>query len=271
MTRLLQDQGLTGRNSHYSLVMAFWSPNETHPRRRLLAGVGPDPVTVSFAAAALAGALLFFGLQGLLFAKAPPYALAVGLAAYAVGAVAASWALWRSYPHSVLGHCNIVTLIRLVLVAVLAVPTLSDVGASWTVLSLGSLALALDGIDGWLARRAGLVSGFGARFDMEVDSALALVLALAAYKGGGAPVAVLVLGLARYAFWGASLGLPWLRATLPERVGRKAVCVLQIAVLIALHLPILPVPLSGPLVLVATLALLWSFGRDVLWLWRARP
>jgi phosphatidylglycerophosphate synthase len=38
--------------------------------------------------------------------------------------------------------------------------------------------LALDGLDGWLARRFGLASAYGARFDMEVDGFLILVLAL---------------------------------------------------------------------------------------------
>ena len=35
--------------------------------------------------------------------------------------------------------------------------------------------VALDGVDGWIARRIGRTTVFGARFDMEVDAALMLV------------------------------------------------------------------------------------------------
>ena len=38
------------------------------------------------------------------------------------------------------------------------------------------MALLLDAVDGGVARRTGTVSGFGARFDMEVDAFLILVL-----------------------------------------------------------------------------------------------
>ena len=41
-----------------------------------------------------------------------------------------------------------------------------------------SVALALDGVDGQVARRTGTVSALGARFDMEVDAFLVLVLSV---------------------------------------------------------------------------------------------
>ena len=41
---------------------------------------------------------------------------------------------------------------------------------------------ALDGVDGWLARRSGIASAFGARFDMEIDALLILVLAVLAWR-----------------------------------------------------------------------------------------
>ena len=44
--------------------------------------------------------------------------------------------------------------------------------------ALAGFALALDGVDGHLARRFDQVSDFGARFDMEVDAALILVLCI---------------------------------------------------------------------------------------------
>ena len=44
---------------------------------------------------------------------------------------------------------------------------------------LSSVALALDGVDGQVARRTRTVSALGARFDMEVDAFLVLVLSVA--------------------------------------------------------------------------------------------
>jgi hypothetical protein len=87
---------------------------------------------------------------------------------------------------------------------------------SWAVFAVAVIALSLDGIDGWLARRQGYVSDFGARFDMEVDSVLALVLALsAAVSSGLGPLAIL-LGLPRYAFAVGGMG-PALDAPRPAR------------------------------------------------------
>ena len=47
-----------------------------------------------------------------------------------------------------------------------------------TLVLLSSVALALDGVDGWVARRTRTVSALGARFDMEVDAFLVLMLSV---------------------------------------------------------------------------------------------
>jgi phosphatidylglycerophosphate synthase len=163
-----------------------------------------------------------------------------------------------------------VTLVRLVLVCALGVHVLGGGGASWVFLVLALVALALDGVDGWLARRQGLASAFGARFDVEVDALMALVLAVNAALNPQIGMVAVLLGLPRYAFILASQGLPWLRGPLPERFSRKVVCVMQLAALIALQAPILPPLLAVGLMGAAALALLWSFAVDILWLWRAR-
>jgi len=175
----------------------------------------------------------------------------------------------RHYPHGDFGWCNTVTLMRGALVLALISPLVAG-ETGWFVVLVASVTLALDGVDGWLARRRGLVSDFGARFDMEVDSGFALVLALLAFSAGKAGPEVLLLGTARYIFIGASFALPWLAAPLPERFARKAVCVLQLSALIALQAPIIAMPLSGALALIAAVALAWSFGRDIRWLHRKR-
>jgi phosphatidylglycerophosphate synthase len=240
-------------------------------RRRLPNLPDPGP-TAEFAVAAAAGAASVAGLGMILAGEGAailPGVLAA-LAFYGVGTVAAGVFLHRAYPHATLGPCNLVTLIRLALTAALIVPLVAGAAAGWAIFATAAIALSLDGADGWLARRDGLVSGFGARFDMEVDSALAMILAILAWSGGSAGAVVLLLGAPRYLFAAARLALPWLRAPLPERFSRKVVCVLQLGTLIALQLPFVTQDLSGPVVGLVATALVWSFGRDMLWLWRAR-
>lgn len=198
-----------------------------------------------------------------------PAALGLAAAGFMGGAALAAAQMRRGYPHEDLGLCNIVTLLRLALAASLLAP-LVNVAVPWSVLAVALGALLLDGADGWLARREARTSAFGARFDMEVDAALGLILALNAYAAGPAGPAVLLLGLPRYAFMVAGWVWPWMAAPLPERAGRKTVCVLQITALIALQVPLLGNAQALAVVVAAITALVWSFGRDTLWLWRTR-
>ena len=173
-----------------------------------------------------------------------------------------------------LGPADQVTLARSTLaggVAAITADAFSEV-ARVTVLSalsalsvLAVVALVLDGVDGWVARRTGTASALGARFDMEADAFLILVLSV--YVARSAGVWVLAIGAARYAFVAAGWLLPWLRGPLPPRYWRKVVAATQGVVLTAAAAQVLPAPLTGA-ALVASLALLAeSFGRDVWWLW----
>ena len=202
-----------------------------------------------------------------------PGALAMAMAGYLIGVSLVTMSLRRDYPHASLGLCNLVTLGRLVMVCALLAPLVAP-GSVRAIIALASVALVLDGLDGWLARRQGYESEFGARFDMEVDAALGMILALNAWVAGAVGPAVLLLGLPRYAFAAAAWRWPWIAGALPERFGRKVVCVLQIVALIALQLPTLLPTMAGlpaVAILVAALAALaWSFGRDLLWLWQSR-
>lgn len=177
--------------------------------------------------------------------------------------------LSRHYPHDRLGQCNQVTLLRAAMVVALA--GLLGVGLhGLAVFCVAAVALALDGVDGWLARREGLTSAFGARFDMETDAALALILAGHVWMAGMTGPEILVLGLMRYVFVLGFLPFPWLSAPLPDRFGRKVVCVVQVAALILLQVPGLPQGMVALIAWPAVAALVWSFGRDTLWLWRNR-
>ena len=226
-----------------------------------------------FALAVVAGAVLVVALSvvSLDTAALGLPALVAGLGLYALAAFAAGYGFARGYPHRALGWCTLVTLGRLAIVAALASALLAAVAPSWTLLALAVLALALDGVDGWLARRQGVSSSFGAQFDMEVDAAFALVLALLAILHGTAPMAVIMLATPHYLFRLARRFLPWLGAPLPDRFSRKVVCVAQIGILVALQVPVLSPGALDPLLLLVGAALIWSFGRDIAWLWRARP
>jgi phosphatidylglycerophosphate synthase len=134
--------------------------------------------------------------------------------------------------------------------------------------TLAAVALALDLVDGWLARRTGTASALGARFDGEVDAFL--ILALSVYVASAYGAWVLAIGAARYLFLVAGRLLPWMRAPLPPRFWRKVVTAVQGIVLTVAAAEVLPRALTQALVAVALAALAASFGECVWWLWRRR-
>ena len=75
---------------------------------------------------------------------------------------AASFTLWlfrRGFPHPTLGAGNLVTLGRMALVVSLLAALTGD-AQPWVVVAVASVALALDGFDGWLAGSV-IVTGAG--------------------------------------------------------------------------------------------------------------
>ncbi|WP_372574988.1 CDP-alcohol phosphatidyltransferase family protein [Ruegeria jejuensis] len=192
----------------------------------------------------------------------------VALLVFVGAVIVAGYALVNSYPHPVLGVCNAVTLARAAMVAFLTGALVSPDVSAWVVFAVASSAFALDGVDGWLARRAGLVSDFGGRFDMETDAALGAVTSLWLLTSGTTGPEILILGFMRYAFVGASFFWSALQAPLPQAFRRKAICVVQIAALIFLIFPLTPQAAVPPAISIAALLLSWSFLVDVLWLIR---
>jgi len=255
------------------MVFSSKPPVADHPPRRShwpipeIKGLGPKAQFRCVGAFGLLVVAAFFwplsdGLAG------PGMLISLGIYSFALGI--AYFAFGRTYPHAAIGWCNIVTMFRLSLVSVLVAWLFTPPVGIWSVFAVATLAFALDGLDGWLARREGYVSDFGARFDMEVDSVLALALALHAYLYGDVSAFVILLGLPRYIFHVAQTQMPWLARDLPPRFSRKVVCVLQISALIALQLPMMRAPLSDLVAGVAAIALIWSFWLDVRLLWRVR-
>jgi phosphatidylglycerophosphate synthase len=169
-----------------------------------------------------------------------------------------------------LGPADLVTLARAVLgggVAALVADGLAGWPADALLIAvLTVVALALDGVDGAVARRTGTASEWGARFDMETDAALLLVLSVHVAAAFG--WWVLAIGLMRYAWVAAGALLPWLRGALPVRFSAKVVAAVQGVVLLAAV--VRPGPLTAVAVAVALAALLWSFGVSARHLWARR-
>nr|WP_240939672.1 CDP-alcohol phosphatidyltransferase family protein [Planosporangium flavigriseum] len=168
----------------------------------------------------------------------------------------------------VLGPADRVTLTRATLVGGVAALTVDSFGRPApvaTMVVLASVALVLDAVDGWVARRTGTVSALGARFDMEVDAFLILVLSI--HLAPSAGLWVLVIGAMRYAFVVAGWLLPWMRAALPPRYWRKVVAAAQGVVLVIATAGVLPRPLTVAALAAALALLVESFGHDVRWLW----
>lgn len=182
--------------------------------------------------------------------------------------------LYQHLPLANFGAANRVTLLRAGIVALVA-GLIGQAGLTpnlgWFVAGLAGFTLLLDGVDGWVARRWHCESDFGARFDMELDAFLILVLCVHLLAMGKAGPWVLAIGAMRYAFVAAMQPWPWLERPLPESRRRKLVCVWQVASLLVCLLPVIAGALATMLLALALALLAWSFAVDVRWLYRSRP
>ncbi|TDB71683.1 CDP-alcohol phosphatidyltransferase family protein, partial [Micromonospora sp. KC723] len=192
---------------------------------------------------------------------------------YGIGLCAVLTRGLRRHRADRLGPADRVTLTRAVLAGGVTALLVDAVDGSPVPLAvlvpMTAVALALDAVDGWVARRTGTTSALGARFDMEVDSFLVLMLSVHV-----APVVgpwVLAIGGMRYAFVAASWVLPWMRGTLPPRYWRKVVAAAAGILLLTAAADVLPHLVTVLLLAALVAMLLESFGRDVGWLWWHRP
>jgi phosphatidylglycerophosphate synthase len=177
----------------------------------------------------------------------------------------------RQYRTNRLGPADWVTLARATLavgVAALVADSFGEPAHVTTLVTLSAVALALDAVDGWVARRSETTSKLGAQFDGEVDAFLILVLSVYVARSTGAWV--LAIGLARYAFFAAGWIWPWMRASLPPRYWRKVVAATQGIVLTIAAADVVPPALAKAAILGALALLCESFGRDTWWLWSHR-
>jgi phosphatidylglycerophosphate synthase len=163
------------------------------------------------------------------------------------------------------GSANLVTSLRLAIVLGLAF------GARAPAPLVAAAVLAvflLDGLDGWLARRSGVASAFGAHFDMEVDAFLVLVVELVLWQRGFG-IWILTTGLLRYAYVIALALVPAPGGEQPRsRFGRLAFGTLVLGLAGAAVLPeAAAVAVAG----FGTLLVSASFVRGLHWSYRSLP
>jgi phosphatidylglycerophosphate synthase len=192
----------------------------------------------------------------------------VGLATGSAATALLATARMRSDQPAIL-PADWVTLTRAVLVAGVAglvADSFSRPVSVTALVTLSTVALVLDAVDGQVARRTGTATPLGARLDGEVDAFLILLLSIAVSRDYGGWV--LAIGAARYALLLAGWLIPWLAAPLPPRFWRKVVAAVE-GIVLTVAASGVPSRLAGTIAVAAALLLLAeSFGRDVIWLYR---
>ena len=238
-----------------------------HAAAVALGSVQTVPVTALFAQVLLiAGLAVAVSRSG---AALSPVAWAVGVACGLITNAALSRGL-SHYRTERLTPADWVTLVRATLtvgVAALIADSFARDVPTALLVTLAAVALALDAVDGWVARRTRSAT-LGAHFDAEVDAFLIFILSVYVARFAGAWV--LAIGVARYAFLAAGWPLRWMRAELPPRFWRKTVAAVQGVVLAVAASQLLSAAATRIVLAVALALLAESFGRDVWWLWRRR-
>jgi phosphatidylglycerophosphate synthase len=164
------------------------------------------------------------------------------------------------------GAANLVTLFRWFLVLGLGFwpEAPPDLGRAATLLGL----LALDGVDGWLARRYGSSTAFGARFDMETDALAVLLAALAIAPSPGFSAWIWVPGLLRYVY---VLLLHLIPPAAPEPpptlLGRLSFSALMLGLILASGFES---AITRALLAAGATVVTLSFGRSFYWLYFKR-
>lgn len=228
----------------------------------------PNPPRTGLLLAALAALIVLALGARWLDQSALGLALACGL--FAVVVATGLVHLPVHHPHRRFGAANQITLGRASLACALAGTLPTAELPTWPLVAFAGVAAVLDAVDGWLARRSRLASPFGARFDMEIDALLILVLAILVWRLDRAGAWVLASGLMRYGFVIAALAWPWLAAPLPPSTRRKVVCVVQVVTLVVCLAPIVPDALARLIAAAGLIALTASFAVDIGWLYRQR-
>ena len=202
-----------------------------------------------------------------------------GLVLFAGLVIALERLLAGNHPYPRLGAANRITLARAGVACVIASRALDPAPLGtpvrWTLVAFGGAALLLDGTDGWAARRQGLASAFGARFDMEIDAFGIAVLAVTAVRADLVPCWVLAIGAMRYLYVAAGRLFPVLQHPPPACAfadrRRKAIAVTQSLALLCSLTPVTPPNWAVTTCALALGLLVYSFAADISMLLFAKP
>ncbi|WP_166825901.1 CDP-alcohol phosphatidyltransferase family protein [Brevibacterium limosum] len=225
-------------------------------------GIGTGPLNGAVRSGIVAASLL--AASAIVSVLLNP-ALVTVLAVVAVAAIGVVPRLRRGRPWT---PADTVTACRLGLIVVCTCLIIhSQPGLDWSAVIIGSLALVLDGLDGFVARRT-QVTEAGAGFDETVDALFILILALALVSMWGWWTAL--PGLYYYAFRFITGFRPRWQQRLPFSRMRKVVAAAQGILLITAASPLAQAHewMGFGATGLALTALTWSFGRDIVWLER---
>ncbi len=204
---------------------------------------------------------LVAGMAGLGLAHA---AKAIG--AYGVFGLTVGTALFRASPVAALGAANRVTVLRAALACLFAglvgagAPAVAGLAVP---LMIGTAAfLALDAVDGWLARRRGEASVFGKRLDHETDALFLLVLSVLVHQTEKVGAWIIAAGLLHYVYLAARVTYPRLDADMPPTRRGQVVGLGAVLGLLACLLPNVETEVATGVAAVVLSALVWSFTVD---------
>jgi phosphatidylglycerophosphate synthase len=159
------------------------------------------------------------------------------------------------------GWANRVTTVRFALALLLGAFGLAAPG--WLLAAALGVGAALDVADGFIARRYGLSSEFGAAFDIETDALLTLIAEAQLWQRGRAGAWILIPGLLRYAY---VLALAIVPATAghvrSSRFARRAFVALLVGLIAAL---VSDGAVATTLAMIGTAAVTLSFARSFRW------
>ncbi len=183
-----------------------------------------------------------------------------------LGYFALAATIWTYRRWAPLTPADRVTMGRAVLVMLLLglLPAVGDLTGQMALpFAIALVAIMLDGVDGLVARRLACQTAAGARFDMELDAFLLLILCGWVVALDRAGMWVMLIGLWRYGYILAGWRWPALRQPLAPSQRRRMICAIQGIGLVALLAPGFPASWATAVAALLLALLSYSFVVDI--------
>ena len=156
------------------------------------------------------------------------------------------------------GPANWITSLRLL--GILAIPWMVEIMCPWCLTAYILGVLAVDGLDGYLARKTNTVSYFGAIFDRESDAFYVWLVCCTLFVTQQMPAWVLLIGMLRYVY---VLVLIFIKEPEQPEIKTRRAQVIAAILMIGLGITfIIPSPYLHLFVGLLLLLVLYSFGRS---------